>query len=406
MAKPVPTSDQIAAIEADVAGKANQQTGLTESAALQDPIIAEKQKIDDAFSALFSYYNDDIIKPYDDERRAIEGVFVPSPVVEADIVGVGASPPSGRLVPTPPATDIVRIDEFDAAGYIGFTDVNEQQHILGAVGALDLLQNGASGSTPSVTMTSQTASSLDASSTTLDMLDATGPMSFSVGDVFVVSDGSNAAVVEVTGVTDNAGGDPPYSFSLDIGLVVPPASAISSGADVVDSFNGFTNSERDTKIASDSDLQPILDGLISQLETALQDVKARISEQLAALSLNQDPDGVAQIATATTEASDTDTFITNYLTSTDVSDTGITAISSELSDRTSFLTTRLSEITANYTGQTEDYYEMRYSAANDRGNTQRGTLRELSNAAAVKSTLLDLASGLQGSIDALGSILP
>lgn len=406
MAKPTPTASQIAAIEAEVQDKQTQQTALNDSATLQDPIIAQKQEIDDAFKALFDYYNDDIIGAYDDERKAINGTFVPSPVVEADILAVGSNPPSGRLVPTPPATDIVRIDEFDAAGYTGSTDDNELQHISDQANIEDILQNGVSGTNPTLTSTSVTNSSLDASSTTLDMIDNTGPMSFSVGDVFVVTSGTDAAVVEVTGVTDNMGGDPPYDFTLDITVLVAPAGTISAGADTLDSFTGFTNAERTSKTASDPDLQPLMDNLINRLETTLNDRLTRISEQLTALAANDDPDGTSEISTAITEANDSDTFINNYLLTTDISDSGLSSLATERSDRQTFLGTRVSQILANYTGQTEDYYEQRYQSANNRGNTQRGTLRELKNAEAVKSDMQNLANGLQSSIDALNGILP
>lgn len=407
MAKPSPSPDQQAAINEEVTRKQAQQQAFTETAAAQDTDIDRLTEIDTAFKDLFDYYNDDIIGQYDAERKAINGEFVPSPITETDIQNVAANPPSGRLVPTSPVTDIIRVDEFDAAGYTGLDEDNEQQHISDQADIEDILQNGVSGTSPTVTATSQTASPLDASSTTLDMTDATGPMSFSIGDVFVVQDGgTDAAVVEVTGVTDNMGGDPPYDFTLDIIVRVPPSGTIAAGADVEDSFTGFTDGERITKTASDPNLQPLMDGLISSLEGLINDRLSRLSEQLTALGANDDPDATTEISTATTEATDSQTFLNNYLLSTDISDTGLSSLSTERGTRTTFLTTRLSEILAAYTGQTEDYYEQRYQTANNRGNTQRGTLREQANAQSVKDTSLAQAAALQGGIDALNGILP
>ena len=407
MAKPTPTPSQIIAINTEVTNKTTQQNAFNDTAVLQDDVIAQKQEVDDAFKALFDYYNDDIINQFDLERKAISGVFVISPIVEADIIGVGGNPPSGRLIPTAPATNILRVDEFDAAGYTDSTLVNEQQHITNQTTIEDLLVNGVSGTNPTVTGTSLTASALSSASTTLDMIDANGPMSFSIGDEFVVHNGgSKAAVVSVTGVVDNAGGDPPYSFTLTITFKVAPVGTISSGADVINSFTGFNNTERTNKVASNSDLQPILDTLVLDLETALQARQARQAEQLAALAANQDPDALAEIATATTNANTSDAFITSYLATTDISNTGISALSTERGIRSPDLTSRLAEILANYTGQTEDYYEFRYSTANNRGNTQVGTLRELENAKTVKTIMLDLADSLDDSITALNGILP
>jgi len=407
MAKPIPTAPQIAAMEADILNKTTQQTAFTDTAALQDTVIANKLLIDTAFKDLFNYYNDDIITHYDSERKAINGSFITSPIVEADITGVGGNPPSGRLVPTAPATDIVRIDEFDTAAYTDLDTDNELQNILDQAVPEDQLANGVSGTTPTVTATSLTNSALTASSITLDMIDAVGPMSFSIGDVFVVHDGgTDAAVVEVTGVTDNIGGDPPFDFTLDIIVKIAPTGTIAASSNVIDSFTGFTDSERDTKTATDTDLQPIMDELIVLLEAELNARIANIAAQLAALALNDDPDGVAQITTATTNANTADTFIDAYLISTDISDTGLASLATERGTRTTELNGRIVEILANYTGQTEDYYELRFSTANDRGNTQRGTLREQSNAASVKSDMLALAASLQGSIDALNAIIP
>ncbi len=43
MAKPTPTPDQLAALNAEIAGNNAQSAAIAESAALQGPIIAEKQ---------------------------------------------------------------------------------------------------------------------------------------------------------------------------------------------------------------------------------------------------------------------------------------------------------------------------------------------------------------------------
>ena len=94
------------------------------------------------------------------------------------------------------------------------------------------------------------------------------------------------------------------------------------------------------------------------------------------------------------------------MVTTDISNTGISSLSSERATRSGQLTTRLSQILAAYTGQTENYYEQRYQTANNRGNTQRGTLRAVENAKAVKTTLQNMAAGLQGANAALNSIIP
>jgi len=409
MAKPTLTSSQIAAIQLEVTNKTTQQTALQDTAALQDPVITNKQEVDNAFGALFNYYNTDIIGPYDDERKAISGVFVISPVTESDILAVGGNPSSGRLVPTPPATDIVRINEFDAGGYTGTTLLNEQEHISEQATAEDQLKNGISGNSPTVNASTLTDSALTAASVSLDIKDTVAQPSFSINDVFlVVNGGSDVAVVQVDSVVDNTAipSMPPFLFTLGITILIPPIGTIAIGSNLSNSFSGFTNGERISKIASDSNLQPLMNSLITQLETAMQARQSRIAEMLAALAVNDDPDGVAQINTATTNANTADSFITAYLIGTDVSDTGLASLSTERGTRTTELSARLAEILANYTGQTENYYDSRYNAANDRGSTSRGTLRELENAKSVKTDMQGLADGLQNSINSLNGILP
>lgn len=404
MAKPTLSQAQIDSLTAAANAAEENATLFTAQAAAKDASIADFGVQDSAFKDLFDYYNEDIIGKYDDERQALEGIFIPNPVIEQDIID--CSELTGRLRPTVPATDAVRIPEFDG-GNTSSTDVHEQEHIAEQTIVEDQLVNGVSGTSPTLTSTSITASPLDSSSTSLDMADATGPMSFSIGDVFVVHDGgTDAAIVKVTGVTDNMGGDPPYSFTLDIELVLPPSGTISSGADSIDSFTGFTNAERNTKTATDTDLQPVMDSLIASLEARINDRKARLAEQTTAISGNDDQDGIADLGTAQTNINTSDSFLTNYLVSTDISDTGLSSLATERATRGGQITTRLTQIVAAYTGQTENYYDQRYGNANNRANISRGTLRLKKNAENTKQKALDLAQAAQDQADAYNAILP
>lgn len=404
MAKPTPSPSQLEAINSEMAGNSAQAAALTESVPLQDPIIAQKQQVDDAFKDLFAYYNTNIIGKYDDERKAINGSYVANPVVEADIIGVGSNPPTGRLVPTPPANDIVRIPEFDAGAYTSTAPNYEQLHIADQADVEDVLVNGyGPGTYP---MTLETFTALTPSSTTLELEDAAVAITGIVtGTVFLVTGVGDLAVVKVINTTVPPGTPPPYKLNLDIELIVPPTGTIAAGANL-DSFTGFTNPERTTKTATDPDLQPLMDYLIGELEARINDRISRLNEQLTALAANEDTDGAPQITTATTNANNSKNYLTNYLLTTDISNTGISSLASERGLRSTFLTIRLGEILANYTGQTEDYYEQRYQTANNRGNTQRGTLRAVENAKSVKTTLQGLAAGLAGANAALGSIIP
>lgn len=404
MAKPTPTPEQLVAINAEMAGNAAQAAALVDSVPLQDPIIAQKQKVDDAFKDLFAYYNDKIIGKYDIERKAINGTYVPSPVVEADIIGVGSNPPTGRLVPTPPANDILRIPEFDAGGYTATATNYEQKHITDQAGVENVLVNGYGPGTYPATLKTKTA--ITPTSTTLSLEDTSVAISgISAGTVFVVTGTGTLAVVKVISTSVPSGTPPPYKLDLVIQLIVAPTGTIPSGQ-TLDSFTGFTNAERTTKTTVDPDFQPLMNYLVAELQARINDRISRLNEQLPALSSNEDADGAANITTATNNVNASKSFLTNYLITTDISNTGLSSLSTERGTRSGQLTTRLSQILAAYTGQTENYYEQRYQTANNRGNTQRGTLRAVENAKSVKTTLQNLAAGLAGANVALGSIIP
>jgi len=406
MSKPVPSAPQIAAINQAILEIGTQAAAMQESANQQTAIITQKGLIDDAFKDLFAWYNDAVIGRYDAERRAINGSYVASPVTEADITGVAASPPTGRLVPTPPATAIVRIAEFDGGAYTSTDTNNELQRITDETNVITYLVSGVPGGSPTVNATTVTASSFSSASTSLDVEDPTDPLAFAIGDVILVSSGGDAGVAVVTSVTDNMGGDPPYEFTLGVTVVIPPAGSIGAGAAVLAGFSGFTNGERTTKTASVPDYQPIMDALVAQLQAALNARLTTIGLQLTALGANDDPDGVADITTAQSNATAAQSFISGYLPGTDISDTGIGLLTTEYTGRMTYLSTRVSQIIAAYTGQTENYYDARYTTANNRGDTFSGSLRAKSNAQNVQTQMNTMAAQLTAQVAQLNSILP
>lgn len=405
MAKPIPSPAQVAAINAEIASLNNQSASLIESANAQTAIIVQKGLIDDAFKDLFDWYNIDVIGSYDGERRAINGSYIASPVNETDLVNVSLNPPAGRLVPTPPTTAIVRISEFDGTAYTSTDTSNELQKITNETQAITYLTTGVPGGSPTVTATTLTTTVLTPASTTLGISDAVGPASFAIGNVLVVVGGGDAAVVTVTSVTPAVGLPPPYDFTLGITVVIPPTTSVPVGGVVKPGFAGFSNGERTTKTASDPTLQPLMNSLVLQLQTSLNARLTTLTAQLVALNANDDPDGVANITTAKNNAIAAQNFINAYLPGTDISDTGVGLLTTEYGARTTYLSTRVSQIIAAYTGQTENYYDERYNTANNRGDTSRGTLRSKSNAVNVQTVLNGMVSGIASTIASLNSIL-
>lgn len=363
---------------------------------------ADKYAITDgAFKKFMDYYNGDIIGQYDAERKALNGQYIAAPVVESDVVNP-ATLTASRTTPISPVTDIIRIPEFDGSPLIS-TIVNETQHIADQAVTENTLVNGYP---PFVTYsaTLTTTSALTPLSTTLDVTDTLIPVAVSNGATFIITDGVNLAVLTKTGESDIPGG-PPYLATLNVTQVVSPASTIASGQSLI-SFAGFTNGERSAKTASNPNLQGLMNFLIARLQSQINSRISRLNEQLAALAANQDPDGTSQITTATTNANTAKTFLTNYLITTDISDVGISSLAAERATRSSQITARLAQIVANYTGQTLNYFDQRYTFANNRANTSRGTLRLQKNAEAVKASSQTYAAGALDAVAALNSILP
>ena len=378
MAKPTLTAAEITLLTAEALKKETTVAAYTDIIANKTARSADLAALDTSFKKFFDWYNDDIIGKYDDERKAITGDFIASPIIEDDIVKCSELDATHRTTPTLPATDIIRIDEFDDTAYTASTLVNETQHIADQAVLEGYIASGTGGTTATVNATTLTNSALTSASTTLDVIDANSSFTISIGDDLVIHDGgTDAAVVRVTGVTDNMGSNPPYDFTLNITVLVAPVGTIATTGIIESPFTGFTNSERTSpETATDSNYQPVLDAMLTQLTTILNARIARLAEQTTAIGANDDPDAVSELATAQSNINTSDSFIDSHLgLSSIANNAALSSLATERGVRGGQLTTRESQIIANYTGQTEDYYEQRYQRANDRASTVRGTLR-------------------------------
>lgn len=396
------TAAERASLEAELDKKTAQLNKYTEIEPILQDEIDDKTLQDDGYKKLFEYYDGDVIQHYADERESLDGNYVDTPIVEADLTNCASG--SGRLLPTYPTVDPIRIAQFDMTPLIdtGNEEDNEEYFIAKQAEIEDILENGVTPD-PTVTATSLTASELNSSSTTLDMIDAVGPMSFSPGDIFVVHDGGTAAaIVKVLTATDNAGGDPPYDWSLGIELLVPPATPIAIGGVTEVPFSGFTNAERVAKSATDPNLDPLMDGLIDALESYINSRISKLDEQITSLGLNEDPD---LASSALTNCNTSRAALVAYLVTTDISDTGLGVLSTERGVRSPQVTARIAAITAAYTGGTINYLDSRYNAAKDRANTIRGTIVIKNSSVNSKDNIAALKVQLQASIDSITAML-
>lgn len=404
MAGPVLTPDEIAQMQKEATkAKAAAET-FTAQIAAQQARALELAKVDSAFKKFFDYYNNDIITHYDSEKRAINGSFITSPITEADIQASGALS-GGRIQPSLPATDVIRIPEFDGGGLSVTPDANnELQFIADQAIQEDVLVNGYGGTAPS--LTTVTATAITPSSTTLQLTNPSATYSIAPGTVLIVSSMSDFAVVRIdTFVMQTTPVPPPYIANCNITLLVPPTGTIASGQTLT-AFTGFTNTERTNKTTTNPQMQGFMNYLIAQLQSKINGRITTLNSQLAAIALNQDPDGVAALAQATTDVNASKTFLTNYLVSTNISNSGLGTLSTERGSRTTQANARVAAITAAYTGQSKNYYNERYNAANNRGNTSRGSLRLQKAAEQAGAASAGFAATLTDQANAIGSILP
>lgn len=401
MPGPTLTAAEIAQLKKEAARQTNFAESLAAAVPAKAARAAELGVADGAFKKFFDYYNDDIIGRYDSERRALNGLYIVAPITEADVVGPANLNAGVRTTPTLPATDIIRVTQFDGGG-TSTDPLNEVQHIADQLVVENHLTAGYSPQ-PTINATTKSDSALTGLSTTLDVEDNSTAITFTVGDYFVVKNTTTSALLKVVTATPGGAG-PPYTYTLGIEVIIPPVGTIATNSDVI-LFNGFNNTERTNKVTTNVYMQNIMDFLIADLEAKINLRIARLNTQITAINGNQDPDAVAQLATALTNVNTSKTFLTNYLLTTIISNTGLGTLATERGVRGGQITTRLSQIAANYTGQTENYYNRRYQIANDRANTSRGTLRLQVATAASSATLTSYAASATAAADAINNLL-
>lgn len=397
MAKPTLSTDEKTQLTAQAIASSEQAATFTQNIANQAAAAAKLAISDGAFKKFFDYYNN-IITPYDNERKSLDGQYQASPIVEADIVSV-ATLAGGRCQPGLPATDLVRIAEFDNTNLIHTID-SQADHITSQASWETNLATGSGQTYPGTLVTSTAVSS---GSTTVGLANASVPISVVVGVIFSITDGTNSATMRITSIT-LLSIVPTYTATIGVEMIIAPASTITPSR-VLSNFGGFTNTERNTKTASSPSQQPLLNYLISHLQSDVNGRISRMNDQLNAIAANTDPDVGSELTTETTKINTSKSFLTSYLISTDVSNTGLASLATERGVRSPQVTARVAQIISAYTTRTENYFNQRYVYANNRGSTSRGTLRLQKVAEQNGATSASYASSLTAQASAISTLL-
>jgi hypothetical protein len=205
MPGPTLTPEEIAQCKSEAAKATSAAATFTAQIAAQTARAAQLGIVDGAFKKFFDYYSA-IITSYDTERKQIDGMYIAAPIIEQDVLDCANG--TGRIVPSLPATDAVRISQFDGTPLVT-NPTYELLAISKQADAENVLVNGYGAGTYAVTTV--TATPLTPTSTTLQLMDTTATFTIAPGSVFIVSTLTDFAVVVVdTFVPVTSPVPPPY----------------------------------------------------------------------------------------------------------------------------------------------------------------------------------------------------
>lgn len=427
MGLPAPSPTQIQALtDLKAVADAGVTAGPIKEAAIQGA-LDKQQEVEDFQKSTFDSLNDEIIRRYEVERRWLDGQDIASPILESDISDFAAGDEAGRLWNGGDFAPL-RITEFDGGPLVVLEAEPEQDQFAPQDVILDYLQNGIAGQiTIEVGATIQ--GPFTSASTQIIIENNTNPIN--INDVLVLYGGGFAAVVKVTNVSSGGfctgeatppqitegactgdGGTWTAADTIDIQILVGPGGTIPAGSDIGQkTWAGFDNTERTNHVATDTDFQDLMDVLLVDLETVFNLRKTALQNQINALQNNEN-DNLP--ASAETNAQTSVTAIDGFLgvtppTTTNISDTGITAINNEKATRTAQITARITAIAAEITfgvDNSNSYYNLRFQTAEGRCRLNNGSIVLLNDLSKALSDIQNGTTEAQGLSDRYDALIP
>lgn len=375
----------------------------------QGGVVQAATDVDNAQKKAFNLYDVDIIGKYEDEREALNGEYIENPITIADLEAVGSLDSNNRLFPTPPATEPVRIAEFDDGGKV--TTANEVTTTpLGLPGALDSeeywitaqtdhedwLVNGFGGTSPTVTGTTQVTSAVtDDPVQTITIEDVSGSPGFTVGDTFVIENGAEQAGVRIAAIVSETT-TPTYTADIEIENLT--AGEVSSGGSIDEIWAGFSNADRLAKTDSTDGYTQMLTDLINNLSLIVTNRINKLNLQETALLANADP---ALPASALNDVQASRTALQAWQTTEIVSDTGLSTLAGERAVREPQVTARISAINS----ALSNFFNPRYTEAVNIADTSRGTTRVRIFRVDTQAVTADLKAQDQASLQSIEDLL-
>jgi len=345
-------------------------------------VKTDLQNQDNSLKIFFDKYND-IANAYQTERRWVDGTTY-STVVNQDLID-GAKRVSGnKFYPGASWTNFQPQKHASTEGNPTTTSLDSELAIFTnsiTNGGLTILLNFLLNGQTSAVLDDTLASTYTPSSGTMSV--TTGGQT--VNNLIIVKDGMISALFLVTA---SAG------TTLTVTEIIPPSAPLTSGAAVVENIIAFTNSERNT--LTSTNYQDVLTGLAQKIKDAVDLWETALNNQLAQLNLNTDsrsPQG-SEITAAKADVNSAKTVITTWKALPDTGTTlidskfvnvNITPLQTKVTSRTSFSTTRNTQITTALGSITQNpdgtftgvgIYYLRFVQIDSRINLAGGPLTE------------------------------
>lgn len=346
-------------------------------------VKADLQSQDDSLKIFFDKYNN-LIGPYQNERRWVDGTTYAT-ITNADIVTSAQKLPGNKFFPTDGSWTKFQPHKHPSSE--GGPTTNSTNSELGTFSgniqtggltiSLDLLLNGQSSGVPDDTLS-------------LAYINGSGSMTVTtggqtIGKLLIVADGSVSGLFLVTGVA---------GLVLTVTEVIVPNGSLTAVANVVENIPAFTNTERNTLVSST--YQNILTQLTNNIKASVILWQTAINNQLTELNANTDSRSPqsSEITAAKADIMPTLTVINTWQSLPDTGSSGtdskfvninITPLQSSISSRTSFSSTRNSQITTALGSITQNpdgtftgtgLYNLRFIQIDSRINLAGGPLTE------------------------------
>lgn len=334
--------------------------------------------MDDAMKKFFNYNGEHTVRHYELERRWMDGQDLDTPVVEQDLLNYANN--TGRLLNLADPYSLVplRISQFDGAPLYHVNSTNEADQIV----AMDTpISHLLTGYTTLSLLNTTTLTALTPSSTSVTISNTTAPLSIVPGNLLLLHDATQLAILRVQTVTPVAGPPtppppPPYNYVVTFTYeIMGLTSSLPIGTIVcVDHFLGFNNTERTNHVAGIVWTQPVMDQMIAVIQGCLTTRQSALTSEIAEFDANQNGDKNPSAKTnAQASFSAMSTFLGVSPPSTiDVSDLGILSMNTEKATRSGQIASRISEIASEIS--TGNFYNLRYNYSVNRVHRGNGTL--------------------------------